>query len=151
MSLDAAAVAAETFAEEMRQRMPFGPAHRGLDPADPGAVHPVGRKLPDNLGGPGAHRLAGVIRSYWRDRGFEISLTVSSTDGFSTIYSIRSNLVDGKPREICHPSTSCARRGQVISARQSIRRRGLLPSQPSIDTGRGAEDWKVKLATFSIT
>jgi hypothetical protein len=110
---DEAAETARLFQEQMTQakRVPAGAVHNGLSRYDPGAyARPPGSIIRDNLGGPGAHRLAEVIRKHWRAQGHDISITVEPTEGFGTIHSIRSNLLDGKPREICHPSTSCARR-----------------------------------------
>jgi hypothetical protein len=100
-ALDPAAEIATFFEQERRSR-DCGTSHLGLDKSDPGENRrPPGKPVPDYLSASGAAKLAELIRTYWRSRGHEISITVAPTEGFGTIYSIRSHLLDGKPREIC--------------------------------------------------
>jgi hypothetical protein len=99
-ALDPAAEIAIFFEQEMRSR-DCGARHLGLDKSDPGENRrPPGKPVPDYLSASGAAKLAELIHTYWRSRGHEISIMVGPTEGFGSIYSIRSNLLDGKPFEI---------------------------------------------------
>jgi hypothetical protein len=71
MSLDASAA-------EMTSRLRHEPSPRALDSGEPGAAYrPVGRKLQNNLDGPGAHRLAEIIHDYWLRQGVNVVVKIS--------------------------------------------------------------------------
>jgi uncharacterized membrane protein YgcG len=58
------------------------------------------RVIDDATSGPGASRLAQVIKHFWAKAGFDVSVEIirSNGTGEAPTYAIRSNLVNGLPR-----------------------------------------------------
>jgi hypothetical protein len=58
-------------------------------------------RVDDTLSGPGAQRLAAVIRDFWSSAGFDAQTDIVRVGGASDAapsYAIRSNLLNGLPR-----------------------------------------------------
>lgn len=97
MPFDTAADAARSFAELRCGR--HCASTSVLHPADPGAAHRLPSKsVADTLSGKGAARLAEVSREYWREQAKKSASRSSQPKVSGSIYSVRSNLLDGKPR-----------------------------------------------------
>ena len=68
---------------------------------EPAPPRPAGTKaIADNLSGVGAARIAAMIKTYWSQLGFQVSVTIEPGPGSARgmCYGIRSDLVGGLPR-----------------------------------------------------
>jgi hypothetical protein len=97
--IDTAALA-DLLAHNPRRSRRVGTVAGALAPDDPGylAKQPE-RDIPNYLSAAGCGVLAEMIRDYWRAKGHEPEVLVKPIEGFKLRYQIRSNLINGLPRE----------------------------------------------------